>query len=132
MQTIDRVTADQLAQRWTEFWNGARELAPNLLSPDFRIRFASPTRELTDALRGPVEVAAFIGEFRAARPGLRFTMDGGAAGDVDAAGSGTFALRWRSHQPGQPDHSGIDMFEATAGKLTRVWSVTGTSMFAVD
>ncbi|MGV9612514.1 nuclear transport factor 2 family protein [Nocardia xishanensis] len=132
MPTTDHVTAFQLALRWTEFWNGAMESAPKLLSPDFRIRFASPTGEITDALRGPDDVAAFIGEFRAARPGLRFTMDGDAAGEVDAAGSGTFAIRWRSHQPDQPDHSGIDMFEATAGKLTRVWSVTGTSTFAVD
>ncbi|MFI2471967.1 hypothetical protein [Nocardia xishanensis] len=132
MPTTDRVTASQLGLRWTEFWNGAMELGPNLLSPDFRIRFASPTRELTDALRGPVEVAAFIEEFRAARPGLRFTMDGDAAGEVDDAGSGTFALRWRSRQPGQADHSGIDMFEATAGRLTRVWSVGGASTFAVD
>ncbi|MFI5498656.1 hypothetical protein ACIA5E_06270 [Nocardia asteroides] len=129
MTSTSTVTADDLAARWTEFWNGALPLAPGLLADDFGIRFASPTRAAADGLRGPGEVAAFIAEFRRGRPDLTFAIDAEAVGSLDAEGTGSCAVRWHA-EPTR--HSGIDILTAVAGKLVRVWSVTGSDLFTED
>ncbi|MCA2208479.1 nuclear transport factor 2 family protein [Nocardia rosealba] len=132
MSTAAPITADHLAARWTELWNSDPTLAGQLLTEDFELRFASPTRELTDGLRGPADISGFVAGFRRQRPQVRFVVDSGAAGQLDADGSGTFAVRWHSEASGRPEHGGIDMFEAVGGKLRRIWSVGGSAPFTQD
>ncbi|MFD3703270.1 nuclear transport factor 2 family protein [Nocardia sp. NPDC058658] len=131
--TTTAVTADQLAADWTELWNTDPDIAHRLLADDFRLRFASEqTRESTDPLRGPAELAAFVTGFRAQRPGVRFVVDSAAVGTLDAAGTGMFAVRWHSEDAGVPAHGGIDLFDAVGGRLRQIWSVGGTAPFALD
>ncbi|MEV0060589.1 hypothetical protein [Nocardia sp. NPDC050718] len=132
MTTTASTTADQLAARWTELWNTDPAIAHEVLTDDFRIRFAAPTREFTDALRGPTDLADFVTGFRAQRPDVRFVVDSAASAELDAEGSGIFAVRWHSERAGNPEHGGIDLMEAVAGRLHRIWSVGGTALFAVD
>ncbi|MBL1078883.1 nuclear transport factor 2 family protein [Nocardia sp. 2] len=125
-------TADQLAIRWTELWNGAYHLARELCTPDFRIRFAAngtagDNTHPGDSLRGPAHFVDFLHDFHATHPGIRFALDGTAAGEVTPAGTGFFAARWYVDTPEGP--SGIDMFDIRDGKIAEVWSVTGTRRF---
>lgn len=130
--TTTTATADQLAATWTELWNGSTDLATALLTDDFSIRFASPTRDIADALRGPAAFASFVTGYRAQRPDVGFVVDSAAVGGLDATGTGTFAVRWHSVHAEIPAHGGIDVFEAVGGRLRRVWSVGGAGPFTLD
>ncbi|QLY29613.1 nuclear transport factor 2 family protein [Nocardia huaxiensis] len=128
--TASTTIADRIAADWTALWNGDFALAPNLCTPDFRIRFASVSNDGThpaDTARGPEQFVAYLRDFRAARPGMRFALDGAATGSLNATGTGTFAARWCVDAPGGP--SGIDMFAIVDGKIAEVWSVTGQRRF---
>jgi hypothetical protein len=109
---------EQLAQRWTGFWNGATDSGPDLLAPDFRIHFGEPGPLLDpDAIVGPQMMTDLITAYRAHYPEPRFVVD-----EVLPAPQG-FAMRWTVTMDDNAV-SGIDVAHVTDGRLTEVWSVT--------
>ncbi|WP_225725595.1 MULTISPECIES: nuclear transport factor 2 family protein [unclassified Nocardia] len=133
MTTISPVTADQLAAWWTDLWNGSFDLATRLCADDFRIFFAAAAPEdgphRGDKVTGPAQFVEYLHEYHATKPGVRFVVDGPAAGALDETGAGSFAVRWYAELPDRRKLSGIDMFDVVDGKLTTVWSVTGQRLF---
>jgi hypothetical protein len=135
LQTTD-LTRDlgiRLVEQWTAIWNGDLALAPQILTPDFRIHFASVGTDAADAFRGPADIASFIGEFRDRypAPGLRYAMDGVPVVDP---GSATVVARWTVDVPDATGavttKSGIDMLALDGDRIAEVWSVTGARRFA--
>jgi SnoaL-like domain len=119
------VILTDLAQSWTDLWNGDLDLAAALVTDDFRVHFGtSADPSPGDAIRGPEQLAAYIGGFRAQRPGLRYQLD--APPIADATG---FAIRWSAQRPGV-DVSGIDMVRVSAGRIAEVWSLSGGRRFS--
>ncbi|MBH0778611.1 hypothetical protein [Nocardia bovistercoris] len=129
-------TADDLAELWTRLWNGSFELAHRICADEFRVLFAGAAGENGahpgDTVGSPAVFVDFVRRFRASKPGIEFGVDGPAAGALDVDGAGLFAVRWYAELPDRRRVSGIDMFEAVAGRLTTVWSVTGQRAFPVD
>lgn len=125
-------TADRFAAAWTEMWNGSLDLAHELCAADFRIAFGARGdngEHPGDALRGPADFIEFLRGYHALMPGVRFSIDGLAAGVFEPTGPARFACRWYADLPDGEVHSGIDLFETLDGKLTTVWSVTGQRRF---
>ncbi len=115
----------QLWTDWTALWNGDLAVAERLVTDDFRAHFGRdiPT---ADDLRGPSELATFIGTFRAGYQSLRYHTDVGPI--VDPVG-GYVSCRWIAdlQQGGTPDrHGGIDILRIAGDRVAEVWSVTGT------
>lgn len=130
---VTDTTADLIAARWTDLWNGNFALARELCAPDFRIAFAgagdADGTHRGDAVIGPDAFVAFLHEFHAARPGVRFGIEGSAVGANPAVGHGSSACRWYAQFPDGKTVSGIDMFDTADGALVQVWSVTGSRRF---
>lgn len=125
-------TALALFERWTALWNGDFSEPERFLDPDFRIRFGNtPDRADTDDIHGPAAVVDYIARFRTSYPALHYAMDGIPL--VDAGQSGA-AVRW--YVTGQDASgtvlakSGLDLVEVRAGRIVKVWSVTGHRRFA--
>lgn len=131
--TLTPAAGIALFDRWTALWNGDLSEPERFLAPGFRIRFGnSPEQaEETDSIRGPQVIVDRVAAFRAARPGLRYTVDGTPL--VDTV-QGTVASRWyvsgESAADGAAERSGIDLFEVVDGRIATVWSVTGLRRFA--
>jgi SnoaL-like domain len=117
--------AQHLAQSWTDLWNGDLDVAAAIVTDDFRIHFGTATDPTVpgDDVRGPAQLAAFIGAFREQRPGLRYQLD--APPLADATG---FAIRWSAQRTGV-DVSGIDVVRVSEGRIAEVWSLTGGRRF---
>ena len=119
------MTAQDLAEAWTAFWNGELERAGDLLTADFRIHFggADDASVRGDDISGPQQMAAYVRDFQAARAGLRFAVD--APPIADDSG---FALRWSARRPGV-SVSGIDVLRLAGERIAEVWSITGARRF---
>lgn len=127
--TLTPAAATALFDRWTALWNGDLTDPERFLAPGFRIRFGNdPQRAAeTDTVAGPQGMADFIAAFRAANPGLHFTVDGTPLADP---GLGRTACCWYVSYPDGSQKSGIDLIEVAAGRISAVWSVTGLRRFA--
>jgi SnoaL-like domain len=123
--TTPALVAQRLAQSWTDLWNGDLDLAGALVTGDFRVHFGSGTDPVSpgDAVRGPAQLAAYIGEFREQRPGLRYQLDAPAIADESG-----FAIRWSAQRTGV-DVSGIDVVRVSEGRIAEVWSLTAGRRF---
>jgi hypothetical protein len=118
-------TARYLAEAWIAFWNGDLERADALLTTGFRIHFGGRQQVAVagDAVRGPEQMAAYIQDFRAQRPGLRFCLD--APPIADDLG---FAMRWSAQRP-DVAVGGIDILHLAGNRIAEVWSVTAGRRF---
>ncbi|WP_354642577.1 nuclear transport factor 2 family protein [Kitasatospora camelliae] len=111
-------------EAWTALWNGELQLAADLVTEDCTVRFGAAVPG-GDGLRGPAELARFIADFRALRPGLRYRLDGPAITDGTEA-----AIRWSARSGTGTPKSGIDVLRLTPdGRIAEVWSVTGERTF---
>ncbi|WP_269858885.1 hypothetical protein [Streptomyces sp. RPT161] len=130
---LTRAHGIRLFDQWTALWNGDLALAQVILTPGFRIRFASAIADTADAFRGPADIASLIGEFRDRypAPGLRYAVDGTPAVDPVTR---TVAARWTVDVPDAvgdvTTKSGIDMLALDGDRVAEVWSVTGARRFA--
>ena len=118
------MTAQDLAEAWTAFWNGELERGDDLLTGDFRVHFGGADVSVAgDAIKGPEQMAAFIRNFRAPRPQLRYFVETPPIADDFG-----FALRWRVEGEGV-SVSGIDVLRVEGTQLAEVWSLTGERRF---
>ena len=115
-----------MAERWNALWNGNLGLADTLLTDDFLIHFAGADAAALagDAVRGPAQLATYIDGFRAARPGLRYTVESSPVGDATG-----FAYRW-GEAGDIAERSGIDLVRVDGERIAEVWSVVGGRRFA--
>jgi hypothetical protein len=126
-ETLTPAQGIALFDRWTALWNGDFGDPETFLAAGFRIRFGNdPERAETDALRGPQGIVDLIARHRAAKPGLRYEVDGTPLVD---AGLGQVASRWYVTTADGTQKSGIDLFEVVDGRIATVWSVTGLRRF---
>ncbi|GMA25479.1 hypothetical protein GCM10025864_32380 [Luteimicrobium album] len=113
-------TALDALHGWTRLWNGAYDVAPEILTPDARVTFGGVAiGERADPLSGPAAIAGLIRDFRAGRPGLVYS-------EVDVrAWDGFAVVAWDVDGPGLR-RGGIDTFVLDIeGRIAAVRSVTG-------
>jgi hypothetical protein len=121
--TTTTSTAD-IATSWTRLWNGELDLAAGLLDPGFRIHFGAPVDpQVTDAVRGPAGMAAFVRDYRESRGDVRFRVEGPPVGERDRT-----AFLWSAAMPDGRQVSGIDVAVLAGGRIREVWSVTGARL----
>ncbi|MGA5821043.1 hypothetical protein ACPC54_24630 [Kitasatospora sp. NPDC094028] len=130
-----RTAGVEVYDRWTALWNGALGLAEEIMAPEFTLRYAQPGSDAFDEVRTPAQLAELIGQWRAARPGIRFEVDGVPVVDVavdagaDApAVSGLVARPYLASVPdgegGTTALSGTDILRLSGGLIAEVWSVS--------
>ncbi|MFD9412940.1 hypothetical protein ACFWBN_38875 [Streptomyces sp. NPDC059989] len=128
---LTREAGNRLVEGWAALWNGDVALAEQILAPGFRLYFADDFGGSGSAATfGQDELTAFISANSHALTGLTFAAD--AAPLVDSE-RGELACRWIESNAGGGDvvvRSGIDMFAVTDGRISAVWSLTGTRRFA--
>ncbi|MDJ0346041.1 nuclear transport factor 2 family protein [Streptomyces sp. H10-C2] len=140
--TDARQLGTKLFEDWTGMWNGDLDIADRILTPGFRVHFGNVIPDVdTDGLRGPADLVPFITAHRKAKPGLVYRMHGVALVDIDAAAdggpAGQVGCRWSATRP-DPDGagvitvSGVDILAVAGGRITDVWSVTGSRRFGTD
>lgn len=117
---------------WTALWNGDVALAEQILAPGFRLHFADDFDGTGSGYTfGQEELTAFISANSHALTGLTFAAEAAPLVDSERA---EMACRWsESHADGDGDvivKSGIDMFAVTDGRISAVWSLTGSRRFA--
>jgi hypothetical protein len=117
--------AQDLVEQWTALWNGDLSLAERLLTDDFQIHFGGvdEASKAGDSVRGPGQMAAYVDEFRAARPGLLFEVETAPVQD-----EGGMAFRWRASRDGV-ERSGIDLLRLDDSRIAEAWSVMGGRRF---
>ncbi|GAA2480626.1 nuclear transport factor 2 family protein [Winogradskya humida] len=119
------MNAHELAQAWIDFWNGATETAPDLLTDDFRIHFggARPVDLAGDPVHGPQDMATYIETFRTDAPGATFSLRRPIIADTTG-----FAMRWDATRSDRAI-SGIDVLHTRNGRLAEVWTLSGARTF---
>ncbi|MEU0787268.1 ester cyclase [Streptomyces sp. NPDC006173] len=94
--TSTRGEAHALLDVWLRLWNGDLTLAPDAVTPDFRLHAALLDGGDGSAVRGADGLAAWIGQTRAAFPDLHFAIEvaplvDGAFTSVRWTAGGTYA-----------------------------------------
>ncbi|WP_369637957.1 hypothetical protein [Nocardia sp. JMUB6875] len=128
-------TADELADAWTRLWNGAFEIAEELIADDFRVIFGEATEanaHPADAVTTAGQFADYLRKFHAEYPDVRFEMGAPTTGSVTASGISRVGLVWHMWLPDGTARSGIDVLEAVDARIARVWSVTGRRRLPTD
>ncbi|MFE3446132.1 nuclear transport factor 2 family protein [Nocardia sp. NPDC059180] len=124
-----RAAGIELFDKWTSMWNGELDLVDEIMAREFTLRYAQPGASDYDDIHGRPAFAAQIARFRKQRPDLRFTPQGTAVVELDAAGTGLIACPYGAQFTGPHsaviDVSGNDILRVTSGFITEVWSVSG-------
>lgn len=115
--------AQQLWIDWTALWNGDLALAEKFVTDDFRVHFGNdiPT---ADDLRGPSELADFIGAFRKNYDTLTYRPDIGPLADSDYV-TGRWIADFTKNGTTVARKAGIDILRIADGRVAEAWSVTG-------
>jgi hypothetical protein len=134
----DRQLGTRLWEQWTAMWNGDLALAERIVTDDFRIHFGSQESLHTERLRGPNQLAGFIGEHRAGYRTITYRTDVGPIVDLhrgaDGTVSGHVACRWLVDAEADTDadaaggpvtKGGIDVLRVVGDRVAETWSVTG-------
>ena len=123
--TPTTTTTTDLVHAWFDLWNGATDLAAEILTPDFRIWLAGTAT--WDDVHGPDAFAARVTDHRADKPDLVFAQHGERVVAGDRA-----AVTWtatRAVDGVEQRLGGIDVLEVREGRIHRVWSATGERDF---
>ncbi len=119
---------EQLWVTWAAIWNGAYDLAPGIISPDFRIHVTLIDADNSEIV-GPAGLVAWIQQTTWAFADLTFTTTVGPIAD-----EGHLVGQWRAHgtyQQGLPHiavtagtpvtFAGIDILRFDQGMATEYW-----------
>ncbi|MFD6492114.1 ester cyclase [Streptomyces sp. NPDC059944] len=127
--TSARTEAHALLDVWLRLWNGDLALAPDAVTPDFRLHAALLDGGDGGAVRGPDGLAAWIGQTRAAFPDLRFAIEvgplvDGAFTSVRWTAAGTYAGGFPGAEaaPGTTvAFTGTDTLRTRDGRYAEYW-----------